>query len=385
MPALHRRGVVVARHVRDVRHERIELRRIGKSRRVPFLRRPERRSQRVALHRHGVDHLRTVDREDIATAGAVEVHVAHAPPAAKHRLRRHGVGEAQTRSPIVAIGIDERAIVNRSVRRLNHLARVGIPVGEDVVALPLRRGVLVAKAEIQRQPVAHPHVVLQIEEVHVLTEIRDEHVAERVLRAETQHEVGEVVEVARRRGRGTRERARVHVEAVQRVHVLHFGVDALEFVAGLDRLASHERRVVHLRIEDRRVLPLRVRGLAAEPCVARDGLRRQSAGDARVARQPGDAVLVERARRAQRRRILACPAFATSRIALRGAMRCRARRCCPARAACSARRWCRCRRRPRAAEPAPDRPCSRSRQPNRPNTDARSLSRMSTLPPALSV
>ena len=173
-----------------------------KSGRIAFLRGPERRRQRVALHRDRVDDLRAVDRQDVAAARPIEVHVADAPAAAQHRPRRDRVGKAEPRPPVVAIGIDERAVVDRSVLRLNHAARVGIPVRQDVVFLPVRRGVFVAKPEVQRQPIAHPHIVLEIHEVHVLPQIRDEHVAERVLRAETEHEVGEVVEVACRRGAG---------------------------------------------------------------------------------------------------------------------------------------------------------------------------------------
>ena len=64
--------------------------------------------------------------------------------------------------------------------------------------------------------------------------------------------------------RRPRELAGVGVEAVQRVHVLHLDVDVLELVAGLERLPAHQPRVVDLRVPDRRVLPLRVGGLAAE-------------------------------------------------------------------------------------------------------------------------
>ena len=54
-----------------------------------------------------------------------------------------------------------------------------------------------------------------------------------------------------------------------------------------------------------RVLPLRVGGLAPEVGVAGDGLGRQAARHARIGRQAGDAVGVERARAAERRRVLA--------------------------------------------------------------------------------
>ena len=50
VPALHRAGVEVVRHVGDVGRQRVELRRIGQARRVSLLRRHERRSAR---HRSG--------------------------------------------------------------------------------------------------------------------------------------------------------------------------------------------------------------------------------------------------------------------------------------------------------------------------------------------
>ena len=51
--------------------------------------------------------------------------------------------------------------------------------------------------------------------------LRDEDVAQGVLRAQAEHEVGEVVEVVRRGAAGRRELAGVGVAAVQRVDVLH--------------------------------------------------------------------------------------------------------------------------------------------------------------------
>ena len=98
----------------------------------------------------------------------------------------------------------------------------------------------------------------------------------------------------------------VGVAAVERVHVLHFGVDALELVAGLERMRARRPGVVDLRVVDRRVLPLRIRRLAAEVRVAGDELRRQAAGDARIGRAaPAGRTDPERAAAAERRRILA--------------------------------------------------------------------------------
>src|SRR5688500_14534326 len=64
-------------------------------------------------------------------------------------------------------------------------------------------------------------------------------------------------------------------------------------------------RIVDLRIEDGRILPLGVRSLPPQIRVAADDLRREAAGDAAVGRETRQAELIERARRAEARRILA--------------------------------------------------------------------------------
>ena len=97
------------------------------------------------------------------------------------------------------------------------------------------------------------------------------------------------------------------IAPVERVHVLHFGEDALELVAGLQRVPALQPRVVHLGIEHRRVLPLRIGRLASEVGEAGDELRGQAAGHPGVGRQAADAVGLERAGLPgdQRRRVLA--------------------------------------------------------------------------------
>ena len=91
VPALHRARVEVARHVGDVRGQRIELRRIGESGRIALLRRHETRRCRHRLVDDGVDDLRAVDRQQVAAAGAAEVHVADAVAAADRPCRRRRV------------------------------------------------------------------------------------------------------------------------------------------------------------------------------------------------------------------------------------------------------------------------------------------------------
>ena len=151
IPALHRARVEVTRHVGDVRGQRIELRRIGQPRGIALLRGDERRRGRVRLVDDGVDHLGAVDRQQVAAAGAAEVHVAHAVAAAHDRVRRRRVRESEAGAEVIAIRIDERAVGERAAGCLDDSVRRGIVVRQDVVVLPVGRRVLVAQSEIQRQ------------------------------------------------------------------------------------------------------------------------------------------------------------------------------------------------------------------------------------------
>ncbi len=66
----------------------------------------------------------------------------------------------------------------------------------------MRRRIFVAQPEVERELEHQAEVVLQIREVHLLPQVRDQDVAERVLRAEAEHEIREVVQVVRRRAGG---------------------------------------------------------------------------------------------------------------------------------------------------------------------------------------
>ena len=54
---------------------------------------------------------------------------------------------------VVLVGVDQRAVVDRSVLRLQQRARRRIEVGQLVVGVPLRRRELVAQAEVERSAV----------------------------------------------------------------------------------------------------------------------------------------------------------------------------------------------------------------------------------------
>ena len=271
-PALHPAGAVVLGHVGDVGGERVEARRIGQPDRVALLGDPEVGLPR-GLHGHRVDHLRAVDRQHVGAAGAVEVHVADPIAAARDGALDRRPGEAQPRPEVVLVRVDGRAILQRPVPGQHHRPGLGVPVGQHVVVLGPRRGELVAQAQVEGQLVVDPPVILHVAEVHVLLQVGNQQVAQRVGRAQAEHEVGEVVEIAGRRGLGRAgETAGVLVAAVERVDVLHLGEHVLVLVAGLERVRASEPRVVDLRVEDRRVLPLRVGRLPAEVGIAGDEL-----------------------------------------------------------------------------------------------------------------
>ena len=100
--------------------------------------------------------------------------------------------------------------------------------------------------------------------MHPLAQMEDERVDQLVGAARAQQEVGEVVGRGVGRGAGRpAELAAVGVGAVLRMDVVDVGVDALVFVAGLKRVAAADPRVVDARVDDERILELRIAVLAA--------------------------------------------------------------------------------------------------------------------------
>jgi hypothetical protein len=187
----------------------------------------------------------------------VEVDVADPVAPADHGLVVERPGEAEARAEVVAVGVHQRPVVDVAVARRNHGAARGVEVREDVVRLPLRRAVLVAQAEVERQLAVEPEVVLQVAEVQVLADLVDQDVAERVTAAQAEHEIGQVVlDVRAGAADGAREAPSVLVAAVERVHVLHLGLDVLPLEARLQGVPPQPPRVVELRREDGRVLSL---------------------------------------------------------------------------------------------------------------------------------
>ena len=225
--------------------------------------------------------------------------VARAVGRADDRLRREAVGDAQPGREIVRVGVDEGAVVDGSVGRLQERGGRGIEVRQVVAVLPLRRPELVAQPEIERQVRRDAPVVLQVAEMHPLAELEDKRIDELVGIARADQEVDQVERrrVGRRAGRPA-ELPAVPVRAVLRVHVVDIRIDVLILVAGLERVAAADPRVVQARVDDERVLELGVAALPAPCRPAADRLLRQAAGKHRVGRQPRDAVGLEHVRAA---------------------------------------------------------------------------------------
>src|SRR6266545_509030 len=152
-----------------------------------------------------------------------------------------------------------------------------IEIGKVIVEFPLGRRVFVPYAEIEREFRRDFPIILQIKEMHVLAQIGDQDVAERVLAAKPEQKVGEIVKIVCGGTGRTRKAARIRIAAVKRIHILHFGVDALKLVTGFQRVAAGDVRVVELRVEDGWILPLWIRRLAAQIGVAGDKLRGKAA------------------------------------------------------------------------------------------------------------
>src|SRR4029079_4230560 len=97
--------------------ERIEARRRGVALRISLLRRAEAGGRRLVadarrlrdrLRDAEADDVRTVEREQVLAAEAVEVDVALAIPGAHHGAVIDLIRRAETRGEVVAIGVDER-------------------------------------------------------------------------------------------------------------------------------------------------------------------------------------------------------------------------------------------------------------------------------------
>ena len=274
------------------------------------------RRRRVADHGNEIEG--RVDGNIVARAGTPVVDEGRAVTAAKYEARRESSSESKARRPVLLVGIHQRlaeyaiATIGSNAGSASAHGRHGcciagcerlqgpgggVEVGDKVVALPPRRAIFPAQADIQGQLRADLPVILGVGAVHLLVDVGDEIGCQRVSAAGSEEEVGEVcvgngggVGAGKsRRRRALAVAAAVGEGAVERVRVLDLLPDLLPFIAELERVTALDPGEVQLGIGKGRVLPLRVGALTAEGSKSTgDSDGRQSAGDAADGRQARD-------------------------------------------------------------------------------------------------
>src|SRR5581483_10094587 len=123
-------------------------------------------------------------------------------------------------------------------------------VGEDIVTLPARGSKLPPQAQVQRELLVHPEVVLKIEEVIALAVIAHQPVGELNLTGKSEREVGQIVagavvgnraasRLSELRARRLAELAGITLKTVYRIDVHHQRVNDVHLGAELQSVAAH--------------------------------------------------------------------------------------------------------------------------------------------------
>ena len=166
-PGLHVGPARVRRDVRDVRVDRVEVRRTveaGRETEFAVVMKPAACSPAGLVDRDLI-HLRPVDAEFVGAAQPVEVYVTDAVAAAHDRLGIDGVGERRDAAPnpcsrdSPACG---RRVPPLFAVRIELVA--GSKLRQHVVPFPARRSVFPAHAEVERELGADAEIVLHIPE-----------------------------------------------------------------------------------------------------------------------------------------------------------------------------------------------------------------------------
>src|SRR5271157_23858 len=290
-PVLYARPFAVRRGVDRVGIDRIEGRGAGNVGAKAVQGCEEGRRRRIRLAEDAEQGLRGIDSL-LGAAGPVEERVADSVSGADHRLGVDTVCQAKPRAEVSVVGVDQTAVEQTSAGGFDHGVGGGVEVRIVVIALIERGCELPPQADVQCQLGAHAEVVLKIHGVHELPQI-DDRVAPQVdLVGGAEHEIREAVAGSVRRDRaagrlaqlrtgGLAERSGVGILTINRIGVQNFGADVQVLVTHLDGMPANGLRVIKFRIPGRRVLELRITGLAAEGSESTDGLRVDSAGDAR--------------------------------------------------------------------------------------------------------
>ena len=180
------------------------------------------------------------------------------------------------------VGMHQRPIVQRPGLGQEDGIRRRIVVAEFVACLILRRRVLVTDAQVERESRADFPVVLQISELHPLPQFGHQQIGYGDLARRAEHEIGQIVNGRGSGAFGTAERAGVGVQTVKRIRVLILRVDNLKFVPRLQRMPRGDLGKADARVENGRILPLRIGGEPPELGEAANRLGIQTTIHARI-------------------------------------------------------------------------------------------------------
>ena len=184
--------------------------------------------------------------------------------------------------------MDQRTVISAAVLGKDHRPGLGIEIGEQVVLLERRRGVLVSEADIGGQLRRDAIVVLNEVELHVLPLIHDGVARERQLGRQAEEQIGN----------GPIREAVFEVHAPDScVQIVDAGLDVQELSAELDEVRAAIQAERRAGIPRPWCLELRCRGMPSDSIEPLDIHLGNTAHDRRVARHAAQANLGWRRRR----------------------------------------------------------------------------------------
>src|SRR5208283_190344 len=195
-PRLNVRPFSIRGNIVDVGNERVEVGGIVNTCRETVLRSEEGGRRRAAggnrLRQNPEQSLRSVD-PFLRASGPVEERITDAVSSAQDGFGIQAISQAQARTEILVIGMNQSAIIDAAARRLDQSVGGGIEVRPVVIPLPNRRREFPTKSEVQRKLRIHAEVVLEVQSVDVLAKVRDEFVPELNRAGKSEDEVGKIV------------------------------------------------------------------------------------------------------------------------------------------------------------------------------------------------
>ncbi len=251
-----------------------------------------------------VDDVRSVVSERALAAKTEVVEITHSVASADDSRRRGLVGETHPGSEVFGVQIDQRAVVERTTRRLDQGIGGGIEIGEKVMLLPVWRYQLIAQTEVQRELIAGLVVVLDVTHVPAAFVVDFGEIVQLVVAARAQQKVGEIVGlpmhgVGGLRGGAAAELSGIGVRAELGMEVRDGDLEISILVAYLDAVAPFQEAIVHLGVGKVWIRELGIRRLAAELRVAGDALRVETTVDAGIVGDVGDVEFLQQVLRAK--------------------------------------------------------------------------------------